>query len=308
MIVHILCSAYEFFHGLLRSLKHSGLTSLVMLIVTPPLFVQSDEAILKLDHDVAALIQSGNLAQASLVAQRAVELAEARHGSAHSGVALQLDKLAWTLRIQHRYLDAEPILMRALTIREGLFGQDNPDVCQSLSNLAVLYEMQGQLGGAEAFLKRSLAIREQAFGPQHPAVGQSLHELSKLYKQRGHASEAKDLYDRALAILGPTHPAVIMTLINEGEYDKAAQLLGIGDRAQADRNGAATVRKTFFGQVSDYRWTGMRIDAVSNPQVVVIQGEATHNNQIWQPFEVTMVRGENTWKTRSISTPPLAWK
>jgi tetratricopeptide (TPR) repeat protein len=178
-------------------------------------------------------------------------------------------------------------------------------VYPSLEGLAVLYQSQGRYTDAEPYLERSLDIHEKALGPHHPEVGQSLHELARFYRRQGRAREAKSSYDRAVAIFGTNHPEAIMTAINAGKYDEAARAIGRKDLAGADRETLArVVRGTFFGQVTDLRWT----KSSSGEKVMMIEGEATHGNQLWQPFAVFMVREDAEWTLRSINVSGLAWK
>jgi hypothetical protein len=114
-----------------------------------------------------------------------------------------------------------------------------------------------------------------AFGVDHPAVGHTLHMLAKLYRQAGRSAEAEELSRRAMEILGPEHPAVVLA-----DYES-------GKRARDH---------TFFGQFSEYRWTGLRMDAGDNPQRMTLLGEATFNNGLWNLFEVGFTRKDGVWK------------
>ena len=118
---------------------------------------------------------------------------------------------------------------------------------------------------------------------------------------QGHA-DATSVYNRAIAVLGSNHAEVIMAAINAGEYEKAARALNLGNMAAGDRDAhARAVRRTFFGQVTDLRWTSHRSNVGAATVAVTIEGEATHGNQLWQPFVVQMVREGVEWKLRSIT-------
>jgi tetratricopeptide (TPR) repeat protein len=237
--------------------------------------------------------------------RRALSIVEKVSGGDHADVAPNLDRLATLHRIQKRYAEAEALLKRSLAIREKAFGADDLDVCPSLENLAVLYQAEGRTADAEPYLERSLAIHEKALGPDHPQVGQSLHELARLYRTQGRAREAQQSYDRAVAILGPNHPETILATIKAGKYDEAARAIGRKDLGRADEEAVArAVRQTFFGQATDLRWTR----SSSGKNVMMIEGEATHGNQLWQPFAVFMARDGAEWTLRSIKLAGLAWK
>ena len=61
--------------------------------------------------------------EAQSLAQQALDIAERSSGPDSVVVAQRLDNLAFTMRIQHRYDEAEPLLVRALSIREQAFRQ-----------------------------------------------------------------------------------------------------------------------------------------------------------------------------------------
>ena len=225
--------------------------------------------------------------EAQSLAQKALDIAERASGSDSAVVAQRLDNLAFTIRIQYRYGEAEPLLVRALSIREKLFGGESPDLCQSLTNVAVAQELKRELVAAQRSLSRCLSLRERAFGVDHPTVGHTLHMLAKLYRQAGRSEEAEELSRRAIEILGTEHPAVAITDYESGRRERD---------------------QTFFGQFSDYRWTGLRVDVDDDPQRMTLLGEATFNNGLWNLFEVEFVRSEGVWKVTSLLPLPVYWK
>jgi tetratricopeptide (TPR) repeat protein len=236
--------------------------------------------------------------------RRALAIAEKVSGAEHADVAPNLDRLATLYRIQRRYAEAEALLKRSLAIRERAFGADDLEAYPSLENLAVLYQAEGR-SEAEPYLRRSLAIHEKAFGPDHPQVGQSLYELARFYRAQGRAREAGQSQDRAVAILGSHHPEVILAAIKGRNYDEAARALGRKDLVGMNPEAVTrAVRQTFFGQVTDLRWTR----SSSGKSAMMIEGEASHGNQLWQPFAVFMAREGGEWTLRSIKTAGLAFK
>jgi tetratricopeptide (TPR) repeat protein len=240
--------------------------------------------------------------------KRALATMEQALGPDHLGVAGSKEMLARLYRIQQRYADAEQLLKGALATREKVVGLEGVGVCQSLGQLAVLHETRGVYADAEPYRTRCLAILEKAVGRDRPDVGQSLHELARLYRKLGRA-EATPTYSRAMAVLGPNHPEAILAAINAGEYEKAARALGLGGLEGLNSEGLAQrVRRTFFGQVTDLRWTGYRFSSSSSAASLEIEGEATHGNALWQPFAVQMVPEGSGWKLRAISILGLAWK
>jgi hypothetical protein len=154
-------------------------------------------------------------------------------------------------------------------------------------NMAVLHELKRELDVAQRSLSRCLSIQETAFGADHPTVGHTLHMLSKLYRQAGLREQAEALTRRALEILGPEHPAIVIAAYENG-------------RRQRDR--------TFFGQISDYHWTGLRVDLDGFRQRMTLLGEATFNNGLWNLFEVDLVRQDGTWKVSRTFSIPVHWR
>jgi tetratricopeptide (TPR) repeat protein len=256
--------------------------------------------------NLARLYQyEGKYDQAEPLYKRALVISEKVPAPDHADTAFALDSLATLYRIQHRYAEAEVLLKRSLTIQENGSRPDHLNVYLSVERLAVLYQNQRRYADAEPYLKRALVIREKAFGPDHPKVGQSLHEVARLYRMQGHTREAGPNFNRAVMILGSGHPEAILAAINAGEYDQAARAIGRQDLAGKDRETIARgVRQTFFGQVTDLYWTG----SSGNERTIMIEGEATHGNQLWQPFAVFMKREGAEWTLRSIHTLGLAWK
>jgi tetratricopeptide (TPR) repeat protein len=257
-------------------------------------------------NNLARLYQyEGKYDQAEPLYKRALAIEEKVSGPDHANVAFNLDNLAALYRIQHRYAEAQALLQRSLTIRENGLGPDHLNVYLSVESLAVLYQSQRRYADAEPYLKRALDIREKAFGPDHPKVGQSLHEAARLYRVQGHAREAEPNFKRAVMILGSGHPEAILAAINAGKYDQAARAIGRQDLAGADRETIVRgVRQTFFGQVTDLHWTG----SSGTDRIMMIEGEATHGNQLWQPFAVFMKREGAEWTLRSINVLGIAWK
>jgi tetratricopeptide (TPR) repeat protein len=241
--------------------------------------------------------------------RRALAISEKVSGPDAADVASHLDRLANLYRIQRRYADAEALLKRSLAIREAAFGAADLEVYPSVENLALLYQAQDQADGrtfeAEPYLRRALAIQEKAFGPDHPPVAQSLHELARFYRAQGRASEAQQSYDRAVAILGANHPEAILAAIKAGKFDQAARAIGRRDLDRLSEEAVARgVRQTFLGLVTELRWT--RSSASKN--VMMIEGEAVHGNQLWQPFAVFMARDGAEWTLRSVKLTGLAFK
>lgn len=116
--------------------------------------------------------------QARPLAERALEMSEARLGPDHPDTARSLNNLAAVLR-SHGDLDHARILHeRALAIREARLGPDHPDTAWSLTNLATVLYDQGDIDGARTLHEQALNIREARLGPDHPDTAWSRERLA----------------------------------------------------------------------------------------------------------------------------------
>jgi tetratricopeptide (TPR) repeat protein len=290
-----------------RALVRYALVGIVLLAAASA-HPQSEDAD-ALSQQAEQLIQSGKYADATEVALRALALQEKASGSDHLAVAKILNALATLYRIQRRYLDAERALSQSLAIEKTALGLDHPQLCQSLTHFSVLYGSQGRHADAEPYLNRCLSIRETARGPDHVDVGQSLHELARLYRTQGRRGEAEPIFARAVRLMGLNHPEAVLAAIRAGEFATAARALNLGSRAGTGPDAAArAVRQTFLGQVTDLRWTSYRSSLGRTPSAITIEGEATHGNNLWQPFAVQLVLEGIEWKLRAIDLRGHAWR
>ena len=160
-----------------------------------------------LNQEWELLYEQGDYNRATVVAAKALQIAEQTREPDHSDIASSLNSLAFLYNAQDQYKQAEPLLIRALAIFEKSVGE-GPEVAATLNNLAMLYRKQGQYAQAEPLYKRALAIDEKALGPDHPNVAMSLNNLAQLYQAQEQYAQAEPLLKRALEILektlGPT--------------------------------------------------------------------------------------------------------
>jgi tetratricopeptide (TPR) repeat protein len=293
---------------LLEASKHPDATALALAAVTDAerRFGPDRPDVAEALSNLANLYRfQGKHDAAEPLYRRALAIGEKVSGPDAVDVARHLDRLANLYRIQRRYAEAEALLKRSLAIRETAFGADDLEVYSSLENLAVLYQADGRTPEAEPYLQRALAIHEKALGPDHPQVAQSLHELARFYRTQGRASEARQSYDRAVAILGANHPEAILAAIRGGKYDQAARAIGRKDLGGLSQEAVThAVRQTFLGLVTELRWTR----SSSGKNAMLIEGEAMHGNQLWQPFAVFMARDGAEWTLRAIKLAGLAFK
>ena len=184
-----------------------------------------------------ALILSGRgaNAEAVIIGQQALQLAEQESGPEHPNAAHSLLIVGTAYRELGRYDEAEPVMRRALGLFERALGPGDLNVATALNNLAFVYEAQGRYAEAEPLYLRSLRIREAVNGPDHPNVANILNNLAALYRAAGRYADAVTLLERSAAIferaLGRDHAEVAIAVNNlaevlrtQGFYARAAPL------------------------------------------------------------------------------------
>jgi len=112
-----------------------------------------------LNKEVIRLYQAGDYKRATVIAEKALKVAEENVGPDHPDVAAILDNLAELYKAQGEYAKAEPLYKRSLAISEKALGPDHPDVATSLENLAVLYRATNRPELAKPLEARAAKIR-----------------------------------------------------------------------------------------------------------------------------------------------------
>ena len=167
----------------------------------------------------------GAYAEAALLWEKILTIAERTVGPNHPKLGTCLNNLAFLYSEQGRYREAEPLYKRAIAISEKAEGPEHPSTADSMNNLAILYMKMGFLGEAEILYKRSLGIWEKILGPNHDKTSLGVHNLAHLFSEQGRYREAEPLYKRAIAIsekaVGPQHPSTATSLNNLAELYRA---------------------------------------------------------------------------------------
>lgn len=112
-----------------------------------------------LKQESISRLRKGDYVRATVVAKKALQVAEQALGPDHPNVGLSLNNLAVLYRALGQYAQAEPLFKRALTIRENALGPGHPAVATILENLAGLYRKTNRANEAEPLEKRAAAIR-----------------------------------------------------------------------------------------------------------------------------------------------------
>ncbi len=146
----------------------------------------------ELNQQVVKLYQDGKYTEATIIAEKSLELAEKTFGPDNANVATSLSNLADLYRWQGKYSEAEALYKRSLTIREKTLGPDHPDVAASLNNLAELYSAQGKYSQAEPLYRKSLEIMERKVGANHPDLARFLSNQAQMYKRMENKKKASE--------------------------------------------------------------------------------------------------------------------
>jgi tetratricopeptide (TPR) repeat protein len=116
----------------------------------------------ELNQQAIKLYQEGKYAEATEIAQKAINVAEKTFGPNHANVATSLNNLATLHYALRKYLDAEPLYKRSLEVTEKKLGPEHRSVATTLDNLAELYKNIGKQEEAAKLEERSKKIKCQS--------------------------------------------------------------------------------------------------------------------------------------------------
>src|SRR5262245_37747339 len=124
------------FETLLRGLAPVLSAAVLLLATVAGTHAQSGDDLAALTKQVEDLSKAGKYAEALPLAERAVKLAEEKHGPNDVAVTGPLLKLGATLGRLGRVAEMEAHERRALAIREAVLGPDHPETAKALEALA----------------------------------------------------------------------------------------------------------------------------------------------------------------------------
>ena len=155
-------------------------------------------------------------AQARLVFERSLKLAESVEGEPDLPVAWTLDKIGELDAAEGNVPTAVYVLRRSLAIKERILGPADWEVGVTLERLADLYFKQERYNEAETYLLRVLMIRERVLGWDDPAMAKPLMHLAQLYAKQRKTGRAEQLVRYALKlfseVLPPGHNEIITSV------------------------------------------------------------------------------------------------
>jgi tetratricopeptide (TPR) repeat protein len=149
-----------------------------------------------LERLAGAQVDGGALNDATTSRRRALKIAVAAYGSASPNAANAMVALADLDILQHRYLDAEPLLIVATDVLATRLGADNPAVAAPLAALARIALARGEVSLAE-----TRAGQANAIALRNPAVRSSepLRALGAVYAVEQRFAEGEQMLKTALA-------------------------------------------------------------------------------------------------------------
>jgi len=146
------------------------------------------------------------------LAERALELAEARFGPDDPVTAKYLRLLAFCCVRQFRYEEAEELLRRQLAIYVKEYGRISLDTAGVLANLAGALNHQRRSKQALPLMREALRIGKKIQGPDSVETGKFCFNLGTIYEDLNRDELALQYYRKARSILeealGAEHPAL----------------------------------------------------------------------------------------------------
>lgn len=149
-------------------------------------------------HDLSSLERKrGNVAEAELLSNQALEIRMRIQGMMHPAVAAEMIWLAGLLTDQEKIDEAERFYRGAIGIIESAGEDGQYEVANTLAKLAALCLAQDRIAEAERCLLQAVAIKEKLFGIENLEVAQLQGELAQLYGRQSRYDEAARFSQRA---------------------------------------------------------------------------------------------------------------
>lgn len=151
--------------------------SLAVLAIVPiPVYSQADQQVLneaewrEFNMKIVVLFQQGKQAEATQLAEEALEIAKKSFGPEHVNVAKTMNNLGNFYFIQGNSQRAEELYLESIVIEEKTLGKEDVMVADSLYNLSMIYIEREDKEKAKAALSQALQIKEKKLGKNHPEL------------------------------------------------------------------------------------------------------------------------------------------
>jgi tetratricopeptide (TPR) repeat protein len=261
-VVRLLCAAFPFdsddvqtWHQCSRLLPHA---------LAAATHAESREVAPEVTQDI--LNQTGlylhgraEFAEAKVLYERALPLAEKAYGSDSPWIAVIVNNLASALQYLGDLQGAKEHYERALKIDENVYGSDSPWIAVIVNNLGSVLQYLGDLQGAREHYERALKIDENVYGSNSPEIAVIVNNLGSILQDQGEMQSAREHYERALKIdenvYGPDHPSVARDVNNIGGV---LQYLGDLQGAREHYERALKIDENVYG--SDHPNIAIRVN------------------------------------------------
>jgi CHAT domain-containing protein/Tfp pilus assembly protein PilF len=160
---------------------------------------------------IVALVESGQAADAVIVATRARDVYESLLGKNDPAYAYALDYVARALGARGEHTTARALLEQALALRKSAFGENHPTYAGNLNDLGQVLVVLGEYESAGQSFQKAAAIVRATLGERNARYSTALHNLGFVHSARGDYATARPLFEKSLAILrsttGDTNPS-----------------------------------------------------------------------------------------------------
>lgn len=141
-----------------------------------------------------------NLPQAEDYFRRALAQVETQpHNS--DDLAKCLTRLADTLALRNKTIEAQATYQRLLSVLEKKYGSNSAKIAPALIALGSVQESEGDHSAAMPYYQRAFELNEKSYGPYSPEIVSSLHRLARSTYKAGFKEPAAKHYKRAMSIL-----------------------------------------------------------------------------------------------------------
>jgi len=114
-------------------------------------------------------------------------------GPEHPDTVRSVGVLAWNLKTQGHYAEAEKLLREVLDIERRVLGPEHRHTLDAMNDVAATLAREGRYAEAEKLARQTLDIERRVLGPDNEATGVSLYNLACWAARQGHKNEAISL-------------------------------------------------------------------------------------------------------------------
>eukprot|EP00667_Euglena_gracilis_P001597 EG_transcript_1598 len=188
------------------------------------------------------LQRRGELRDAALMFQRAVEAQSAVIGAHHADVGVTYGQLAGVYEGLGEWDRALAMYERSLELQLAVWGPMELEMGRMCHRMATLYQKQGNQVRALELYAKSRAVKEAVLGPRDPVVGAISFVMAQLFQAEGQYPQALEAYNRVLAIQsappGPVYLRMAEVYSAMGSHTDAIDMYRKVIRMQVEEWGA----------------------------------------------------------------------